>query len=48
MGAGRQRRSERRKSRVWSMVGPRMGQKPSGGWGGGEKVGVGTVKNPEL
>lgn len=48
MGAGRQRRSGRRKSRAWSLVGPGMGTKTVGGMGEDRKVGVGTVKEPKL
>lgn len=48
VGAGRQRRSGRRKSRAWSLVGPGMGTKTVGGVGEDRKVGVGTVKKPKL
>lgn len=47
MGAGRQRRSGRGKSRAWSMVG--LGDRKGGAHGTHDwKVGVGTVKNPKL
>lgn len=46
VGAGRQSRSERRKSRAWSMLGSGMGTER--GVGHNWKVEMGRVKNPML
>lgn len=49
VGAGRQHRSGRGKSRAWSMVGLGLGDRKGGAHGTHDwKVGVGIVKNPKL